>query len=300
MNKTFALIIFLAVSFSACSPQIEEVGIEAARTAAAATLDAQLELARSGNIELTAEAVQLTLQAKIDSLATENAGLALQLEQTQIAQSTFSAIEPSLKAPSGANCRVGPASGFARITEVSPGGESLNIVARSSSGDWWQVKPPALDGGDCWIFWASDLTFEGDVFSLPLVEGPRLPTNTLAPTRPPGISVRFAAENTCEGTKFAMIEITNTGPETYESAVVRLIDVASGTQIARSDGNNEFLSSSASCPKGNSNLGPGQSAFLGIRVDGASSGALLRVSVRVCTENGYAGNCVSRNTQFTK
>ena len=298
MNKVPIIIILLVFLLSACGPQDSEDGNDAARTAAAGTLDAQLELARSGQVELTAEAQELKLLAEINSLATENAKLASQLEQTQIAQSTLSAIEPSLRTPSGAICRIGPDSGFARIVEIASG-VSLNIIARSSNGEWWQVSPPSLDGGDCWIFWASEITFEGEVFSLPMLEGPKLPTNTPAPTRSPGISLRFVIKNNCEGSKFAIIQITNTGPDSYESARVRLIDVASGNEIAISDGNNEFLASSSSCPKGNSTLGPGQTAFVAIQVSAASKGDVLRVSVRVCTEKGMGGECVSFNTQFT-
>jgi hypothetical protein len=297
--KTLVSFIALSLLFiSGCSPTvISDVG--AARTAAVQTLDAQLDLAQAQSIVETSEAEQAALEAGVHVSETENANLELALEQTQALQATFEAITPQLVAPSGANCRLGPNAGFRREAEIASGGV-FDIMARNSDGDWWQVKHPDEADSTCWVFWASDLSFMGDVFSLPLIAGPSLPTNTAAPTRAPGFSLRYDINNTCSGVSYAMIIIRNTGPETYESAVVRLWDVASSTEIRSSAGNSEFLTSVTSCPKGNSNLGPGQSAYMTISLGGTRSGDLLRVSVRLCTENGFGGNCISGNTQFTR
>ncbi len=297
--KSFLIIASLAILILAgCAP--DQVGnVEAARTAAAQTLDAQLSLAQAQVIVLTAEAEQLTLEAEISALETENASLALELEQTQAVQATFEATQPQLVAPNGANCRVGPNVAFRRAAEIASAG-IVDVLARSSDGEWWQVVTPGQEDSTCWVFWTNDLTFVGDVFSLPLVQGPQLPTSTAAPTRPPGISLRYAINNNCDGIRYAIIGIRNTGPEIYRSAVVRLFDVASSSQINTSDGNNEFLSTSTSCPKGKPSLSPGQSAFLAISLSGTNSGDLLRASVRVCTEKGLRGNCISSNTQFTR
>ncbi len=298
MKSLISLFAISLIFVVGCSPEVSG-DLDAARTAAAQTLDAQLDLALAKGVVETAEAEQLALEAEIQALETENANLELELEQTQAVQATFEAILPQLVAPSGANCRIGPNAGFRREAEIASGGIA-DVLVRSADGEWWQVSVPDQADATCWVFWASDLTFLGDVFSLPLIAGPSLPTNTVAPTRPPGFSLRYDIKNNCDGVSYLMIRINNTGPESYESARVRLIDVASGAQISGSDGNNEFLSTSSSCPKGNSTLGPGQSAYLAISIGSSSPGDLLRVSVRLCTEKGFGGNCISGNTQFTR
>ena len=295
MNKL--LILFPALLLlSACGPN-PGAEIDVARTAAAQTLDAQLSLAQAQETARAAQASQTALAQELNTLETQNAKLEMELNQTQSAQSTFAAIEPQLLAPAGAICRLGPAAGFARAATLEAG-TSIRIIGRSTDGDWWQAQLP--DESICWIFWSNDLGFEGDVFNLPLVQGPSLPTNTPAPTRPPGFALSYVTDHTCEGVATGIFEIRNTGPETYESLRITLSDPATGTAIRTSDSNNEFLPSSTSCPKGASALGPGQSAFLAISVAGTKDGDLLRVNVRLCTENGLGGSCISGNRDFTR
>lgn len=125
------------------------------------------------------------------------------------------------------------------------------------------------------------------------------PPATLGPTSQPGIAARFDSEKTCDGVPFAIVRVRNVGPETYQSAIVKLSN-ASGDEIRRSDGNNEFLPSS-SCP-GNEEptLGPGEERFVTVSMAGTSPGDTLIIRVTVCTEKGYGGNCWSSATTFVR
>ncbi|MDA1330329.1 MAG: hypothetical protein DWG76_05450 [Chloroflexi bacterium] len=271
---------------------------DAARTAAASTLDAQLVEAQAQIALQTSQAEQATLKAELQGLEATNEALRLSGTGTAGAEATFETIEPQLISPRGAACRIGPNAAFAKAADLGAG-EAIAVIGRSSDGEWWQVPKPENAGETCWVFWDSDLDFLGDVYNLPFIDGPALPTNTPAPTRPPGISLNFIQENTCSGSVFFMIAVTNTGPETYESSLINLVDVTAGGQLASSDGNNEFLLTRSSCPKGASTLGSGETAYLAIASGAAPNGNTLRVTVRLCTENGLRGNCISSNTQFS-
>lgn len=297
-TKFGPLLLALALLIAACAPVEKANDPAAAFTAAAQTLDAQLQIVQAEAALQTAEAGKATVQAQRDELATQNAQLQIEGTQTAAAQATLSAIEPQLISPSGTLCRSGPNLGFARVAVIGAG-DALKVLGRSTDGEWWQIESPEEEGESCWVFWDDDLDFLGEVFNLPFIEGPVLPTRAAGPTSPPGFTVRYVQQNVCDGQNYAVVAVRNTGTETYESAVVELVDVATGTQLARSDGNNEFLATSSSCPKGNSALGPGGEAFMAVRLQGASAGDSLRVNVRLCTENGMGGSCRVSNTTFT-
>lgn len=95
----------------------------------------------------------------------------------------------------------------------------------------------------------------------------------------------------------AMIRVQNLGPETYQSAIVRVSDSADN-ELHRSDGNNEFLPNANTCPGGQPTLGPGEEKFVAISVQSAPSGDTLTARVTVCTEKGYGGNCWGNTVRF--
>lgn len=266
---------------------------DAARTAAAATLNAQLELAAVEVALATSEAKQTALAREVHALETQNAQLSVESTQTAAAQASLAAVDPQLVPPEAVACRFGPNFAFAKLADL-PAGEPVNVLARGSTGDWWQVPSPEDSQQTCWVYWQQNLEFLGQVFNLPLVEGPQLPTNTAAPTREPGFSLRYVGSNMCGTTRHAVLRVLNTGPETYRSARVILSD--STGEMSTADGNNEFLPTSGSCPKGNPELLPGQEAFVAVPFKG--TGPTYRVRVVLCTEKGYAGNCLARAVEF--
>lgn len=216
------------------------------------------------------------------------------------AEATEAALDPQLFSREAVSCRVGPDIGFASRAQLIAF-EVVDVLARNTDGDWWQVISPNDSETTCWIFWLSDLELIGDVHSLPFAEGPSLPVLTSTPpTKQPGISLRTVNDISCSGIDYAMVLVRNIGPDTYQSAIVTLSDVATGVQISRSDGNNEFLPAPNSCPKGNPTLGPGQEAYMVVSIKGTSSGSTYRILVRLCTEKAYNGDCVRASITITK
>lgn len=126
-----------------------------------------------------------------------------------------------------------------------------------------------------------------------------IPTNTAAPTRPPGVAVRFEATFTCNGTRMAFFSVRNTGPETYQSARVSAADASSDTELGRSDGNNEFLPNSTACSGYQATLGPGETKYLSVKIGALPPNTQVIARIVVCTEKGYGGNCLSHGVHFT-
>jgi hypothetical protein len=292
MRKILFPLLIIAALLAACQGS-QLSSQDAARTAAAATLNAELEIAAAELDLATAQAEQTALAGDIQALETENALLNAGGTETVAAQATLGAINPQLVPPEAVACRFGPNVGFSKVADLSAG-EAVDVLARSSTGDWWQVPSPEDPQESCWVFWQQDLEFLGEVFNLPLVQGPQLPPNTAAPTSPPGFSLRYVGNNTCGGTRYAVLRVINTGPDTYRSARVMLSD--SSGEVSSADGNHEFLPTSSSCPKGNPDLLPGQEAFVAVPIKGV--GGTLGVRVILCTGKGYSGTCLARGLEF--
>ncbi|MEX1247683.1 MAG: hypothetical protein WEA61_04325 [Anaerolineales bacterium] len=299
MKASFLFLCSLALILSSCAGATDQSALQ---TAAAGTLNAEVATAQAANQSdaalQTAEAENAALQATVNAQATANAELQAGGTATAAAQATLSAIPPQVVPPDGAVCRLGPDAGFGKVTDLAPG-QPVLAYGRATNGEWWQVANPEHDGETCWVFWEDDFDFLGEVFNLPLVAGPTLPTATFAPTHAPGIAVRYVDNLTCSGVRYAIVRVINLGPETYQSAIVKLSNAA-GDEIRRSDGNNEFLPSSTTCPGGEEpSLDPGEERFVAVSLQGVASGATVSIRVTVCTETGYRGNCWSSTTSFT-
>ena len=124
------------------------------------------------------------------------------------------------------------------------------------------------------------------------------PPATPAPTKEPGISVKFDNIHKCEGVDFAMFLVTNVGFETYQSARVVIRDLTTDADVSSADGNNEFMASKNSCPKGNPTLPPGGQAYVGATLPNSSLGHDMQARVTVCTEKGFNGNCRTSSAKF--
>jgi hypothetical protein len=270
----------------------------AAQTAAVGTLDAQLANAQGESALQTAEAENAQLQATVDALATQNAELQIESTSTAQAAATSSAIAPQIVSSDAAVCRTGPNAGFAKVFDLDAN-QPYDVFGRSLDGEWWQLASPAGGGATCWVFWDDDLDFLGEVFNLPMLAGPALPTATFGPTPAPGIAVRFVDTLTCGGVRYAIVLVRNLGTETYQSALVKLHDQTTDTALSQTDGNNEFLRTSSTCPKGDPELGPLREAYVAVPIKNTVSGNSLFVRVTVCTEKGLGGICCSSAAQFT-
>jgi hypothetical protein len=212
--KTPALLrslILISLFLSACTGAVDQSVVQ---TSAAQTLDADLAAAQGDAALQTSEAENAALQATIDALAAEQDEASQSGTQTAVAAATLAAVPTQLTAPAGAACRSGPDGGFGKVVDLAAG-EPVDALARSLDGEWWQVSPEG-SSASCWVFWTDDLAFTGDVFNLPMVAGPSLPTATFEPTHEPGISARFENAITCSGTRVALIRVLNLGPETYQ------------------------------------------------------------------------------------
>ncbi len=101
--------------------------------------------------------------------------------QTITATPTYSV--PMLTVLQPTNCRAGPGEGY-EIIVVYKAGKKLEIVGRSSRGDYWLVKSSESPTGTCWL-WGEYVQVTGSHWAVSSVTPP--PTSTSAPPRAPSI-----------------------------------------------------------------------------------------------------------------
>jgi hypothetical protein len=112
----------------------------------------------------------------------------------------------------------------------------------------------------------------------------------------------FANVHTCSGHPYATFRLENTGDFVLESAEPRLFNETSGaTLYGTGYSNSPFMASMSACPAGASSLPTGAVAYTAMIIggSGASSGDQGRLSIRLCTDDGLGGTCVTREVTFT-
>ncbi len=290
LTTTFALIL------SACAPTASN-GQDAASTAAAQTLEAQLAESR----RQTLEAENALLR---DQLATHSAEATFAaLTQTALASNVQITSTPTpeevatVTASEVTNCRGGPGPAYP-VTGLLPANQPAEVTGRSQFGDWWLLLLPDGSGGMCWVEGSPQLTFAGNVFAVPYLDTSPDPTFTPGPTAAPGFTARFVNAHECGSNIMLTFEILNTGPDTYESIRITVIDLTLNMTVAEGNNNNPFLSQAAGCPPGASTLGPGQRAFVTIRIANSIQDNQMRAIIRLCTSNGLGGTCLNVAAQF--
>ena len=114
-------------------------------------------------LTLLLAACNIDLQLPLNSEQQEAATLAaLTLQAAGTPSGPFE--QPMLEITGNTNCRSGPGGSYALITAFTPG-TKLEIVARNSANNFWQVKLPGTDD-TCWV-WGQYATASGSYESLP-------------------------------------------------------------------------------------------------------------------------------------
>lgn len=145
---------------------------------------------------------------------------------------------PTVSFTQGINVRRGPGLEFDPPIGAYAAGQSAEILAVSTGGDWYKVR---YGGGEGWVY-GPLVTVNGDTSSLPREAGPPRPTprpataTSAAPTQLPaaqsganlvaGIIVLNPQQPTCNQTFTVGFDVANLGTEaTNGSGTISLVDV---------------------------------------------------------------------------
>lgn len=195
------------------------------------------------------------------------------------------------------NCRSGPGKDY----EVDGGllvGETAQVYARDPSGHYWYIPNPDSPGDFCWV-WDEYATFSGLTSSLPVFTPPPTPTATFTPTPTPGFDASYEGVVWCTGTWWTEIALDNTGSLNFRSYEFTLRDV--DLDISVSDAADGFVDR-PDCSSSSSkvSLQPGKTVMLSSpAVDNDPAGHKMRATIKLCSDKGQEGECVTKTIRFT-
>lgn len=192
------------------------------------------------------------------------------------------------------NCRSGPGPAY-NILGILPVGSSAEVVGRNSTGDTWVIKLPSNPAITCWL-WGQYATVIGNTQALPVVPNPPTPTPAAA------FTVSYDGMITCMGEYAFRFRITNPGSITWESVQVIATDTVTST--SKTHTSDSFVERSG-CPKDNEllNLEPGEPGVVTTAIPGQfvydPSGHAMSAEIKLCSQNGFAGTCLTKSVSFT-
>jgi hypothetical protein len=158
---------------------------------------------------------------------------------------------PTARFTTGINVRSGPGTVFDPPIGAFAPNQTAEILALNQAGSWLKVR---YGTGEGWVF-ANLAEVEGDISNLPREAGPPTPVPTAVPpptqppaTQPPATQVNLVIENfgiensvqpTCGQEFRPYMTVRNAGTQATNTGLlrIRIVHVASGTEIATSGGN---------------------------------------------------------------
>jgi len=189
------------------------------------------------------------------------------------------------------NCRTGPGTIYDWLVTVLKG-EEAETVAKDPLGEYWYIRQPGQEGSFCWL-WGKFATPVGDTASLPVFTPPPTPTPSL------DFSVSYHhKETTCA--QYALVyKIINTGGFTLESWKTTAVDHTGGSSptVYIEDKFLEVVGCAVVSQQ--MDLTPGEGHYLMMVFDNNPTGNDITITIKICTENGLAGECLEKIIRHT-
>ena len=116
----------------------------------------------------------------------------------------------------------------------------------------------------------------------------------------PNFQVAFENVHACGSLQYATFWVANSGGTGFESAQIGIKDLdTSGWLYTTGTNNSPFLGTASMCPPDSSSMGPGSVYFIAASI-GASppSGHDARLTLKLCTSENIAGDCVTKTLDF--
>jgi len=201
---------------------------------------------------------------------------------------------PRVSVSENTNCRVGPGKPYELIGALMVG-EETEIIAKDPSGLYWYVRNPDRDGY-CWL-WDYYASTAGNTEALPVFTPPPTPTFTPSPTPEPNFTVKYNQIENC-GTWQIEFQITNTGGAMFKSVATTVKDNDTAETVNSSADKFDELAGCAVVQTYN-DLDPGDTGHAAsATLNNDPTGHNLDATVKLCTEPGLVGMCISKSFSF--
>ncbi len=281
-----AVLLGLAL-ISACNLQIAGPTTEdAVGTAVAKTMGAQTDLA---NIVAGTLAAMVTDTPSV----TPTSPFTLTPSLTPSPTLTPTPPMPMVSVSIDTNCRTGPGKVY-DMTGALLVGQTAEVVGRAADNQYWVIRDPKNPTNICWL-WGYYATVTGNTAALPVFTPPPTPT--------PVPSFNFSYNFWGQGPGYLCFkfDVKNTGSVTWESYAITLHNGAHATTATASS--NEFIGYDNWCISTGSQLDltPGETGTASVKTSIAynPAGETFDVTLKLCSENGLVGTCLSQTINFT-
>jgi hypothetical protein len=214
----------------------------------------------------------------------------------------------------GVNVRSGPSTLFNPALAQLPAAATAEIIAVNPNRDWYRIQTPAVTG---WVF-SSNVTTSGDLSTLPIEQGPPLPTavppTAVPPTVPPvgGITGGSCSGSVAGASNLCVVSVVmNGGGQPFCGTATNVVvtvgnngGAATGTgffvtaTITRADNSTVFTNTNSTSniiqPGGNTAVTVGGSVFTHM----TGGGQTFRVTITF-NANGNADTNTADSTYST-
>ncbi len=288
-TKRIAVLLIAAIMFglSACNLQVATpVQGDMVATAVAQTMNAQTNVANL---------VAGTLAAMVTDtpIFTSTPSITPLPTLTPTLTASLTPAVPTVSVSGNTNCRTGPGSVY-DLVGVLLVGKTAQVVGRDAYGQYWIINNPNIPGGTCWL-WGQYATVTGDTSALPVIAAPPTPTPV------PSFTFSYKSFGTGPGYECFMFTVKNTGALTWESFTITFTNSAHGTTATASS--DEFTGYDQWCtnPSSQSDLMAGEAGTASVQTFLAynPAGETFDVTLKLCSDNGLAGICVSKTISFS-
>jgi hypothetical protein len=194
-------------------------------------------------------------------------------------------------ASANTNCRTGQGTFFEWLVTMQEG-EVSEAVGVDTSGEYWYIRRPDNPSQFCWL-WGKYATPSGPYESLPVF--------TPIPTPTPGFdfTLSYSDITQCTSNWLVQFQIVNNGSFTLESWESSGTDNSGGLINSPNQQDKFYRFNHCTVISTQNDLTPGEGSYLNAIFSGDTSGHNLTINIKVCSENGIAGECRNKTFDIT-
>lgn len=205
------------------------------------------------------------------------------------------AVQVSVSVPT--NCRVGPGVEYPRVGALRVG-EVAEVVGRHADRNYWVIRLPAGSNATCWL-WGEYATISGNGDAVPVMSPPPVPATSTPVVSASSFDVAYEGLESCTGTGWWVeLGLENLSNVTFRSISFTIEDRDEDVSVTQTA--NRFVNRNG-CDEteARDTLGPDVSRTVSSPILTANpTGHRLRATVRLCTETGRTGICVTQTVNI--
>jgi len=196
------------------------------------------------------------------------------------------------------NCREGTSTSFPKVGILEAGSQT-EVFGMDINRQYFLIRNPDNPQDFCWI-WGYYATPLGETTNLPLFTPMPTPMSTLTPDPPADFYTIYTKLDACVGW-YLELKIWNTGNTVWSSGslVARDLVTKAETPVRVSNQFEDWMGCTSTSLIQN-DLAPGESGSIHTHdfIDNPRGHTIL-VMVTLCTLNGLAGTCLTKDVTFT-